>query len=430
MATQIWTFGRCGLDTISRIEVVDLDEGRDEVTFNGEIVGDTVAKAVTTARQMEGHLELNPDEGRGDTLPVSFVDETSWDGLWRVEDGEVTWDAMSVAGGVIPFSLTLSKVPRGFHHPVMELLTWGATVDNVQGWPVAAGLVAVPAEALAVDLPPLVTDAPVNYLGELSNTWVYQDAEFNGGSTTVRGVLPVRTSYRIKASDYYKSGCKLLDGPVAGPFLIRTGRQVKWDPTRTWVLANEQIQVSVVDDGAGKLRIVVKHWDGTTWDSVNWDVLIDGSAVTSSPMVLAGEVVHNSPERLSVSYRLVGSTNARAAFLTLSIYRGNPVVSCKIKSAFTTDWGIEESGLLDGTLTSGRFEQDAAVNGNKYLVVSPDAITASAANGRVSLTTPANMFRFGIGAIVNSAGSPPLNNTNLRDAYAGVLGKRLYPVGA
>lgn len=390
--------GRVGLASASGGDGLELkctgwSQSGDEARVSGVIRGQSSLAAVKALRdQLNGYGPQNTDEP---VVPVTWAQDSSVDGFYEVAGVDVSPEVTSrlgspsEAGGNLAytFEADLRRVP-GWQAPIFEILSSGAVRTNGHG---ATGDPWVGF--------PLTTSA---------SYWIASTTgAVTGSATTAAGTVVIfgQTSgdslyggslyYYATAADFYKASCKIEWTPDSGTtWYTLTGCQLPNYPVG-WRIGNHLVRATC--DATGILTIA--YYDGSSWESTNFIVYASAMAgnglLADSPRVVSA--LRNSPEAASI--RLTTDNNPYST-VDLSVRRGGTLIEGRVDYTPSTDnLGIYRTASENGTSITGGIEATAAdANGNKYVMLSPDAITKDVAGtSGIYTTASASTFSFGVG---------------------------------
>jgi hypothetical protein len=372
----------------------------DRATVRGVIRGrdfSTIADMKAARDQIQGYGPDNTDEP---VIPVTSAQDSSRDGFYRVlrtsVDGEVTGRPLSTAevhALAWPFRVELLRVP-GWQAPLFEMISRGAARG---GGGVASG---DPWLAWPYD------GTPSYRVGDWTGLQIL-DEQTSAGKVAVTATgsgldyfYNGWLTFYCDPGKYFYGNCGVeytTDGGTTWRTVV--GRQIPNDPDG-WRLTNRRTRISVSNNAAGTLQI--GYYDGSQWETNDF-VVSTSSASGGAPGGTATNydtvtILRNSPEAASVLLTS-GFVN-----VTLSIRRGGTLIEGHVNDPRGTfALGIWRTASEAGTSITGGIEATTAVAGNKYVLLSPDAINKDVTGqSGIELTAVGSDFHFAAG-VNNSA---------------------------
>lgn len=381
-----FTVGRVGL-------VVDIDsiqvwsESGSRVTVSGQTVSMSVAEALATRQQFLGYVD-SPDE---DFVPVTWADQPSVDGFYRVLTVDFVPHVSGAFNGVYVFSLVLEKV-RGFAAPMFESVVLGALRVNTSG--IVTGT-SVPGQGLSLAVvgynAGAVTPTVTTRLG------VGGDVKFfSGGSNFLYNAKP---SFFLSPANWYRSAATLR---VGSPLAVSTGRQVANTPV-AWDLSNGLIRISQSIVGGG---LVLETASFGNWVSAGtWELLRFTVSTFALPAPHTITVLRNSPEEVAIRLSYDSGTVVSASnFLItadVSLRRGAYHATVVISAPQAFPWGVSQArfdpAVDDYAALTGGFRTNELFNTHQLWMSSANACTFT--NGVFTLTTAGTRWSGAIGII-------------------------------
>ncbi|MGI8333482.1 hypothetical protein ACRYCC_26315 [Actinomadura scrupuli] len=237
------------------------------------------------------------------------------------------------------------------------------------------------------------------------------------GALTVYRSIPAGVSPRwgCAPADYGNARVRILSEGIE-----RTGVNTAASAD-DWELSNALVRVR--PSGS---HLEVAAYDGTQWESKNWNITVAGSAVASWTAVT---VLRNDFEAAAV--RLTQSRSPGRATLDLTLRRGARFVEGYLQADTSGTLAASLATLENTTSFASAGYVVATSNdgaGNTYTAGSAHNFTAHASGGVSKASSVA--LDFYLGAVVG--GSSAVSGdaaTNLRDQYIATLPERVYGVG-
>lgn len=394
--------GRAGFDmTLS--PPASWDMNGDVVSFNGEIHTSTLADAQAQRQQLLGHMD-NPDEP---VVPITWSDDTTVAGFYRIRDVKVTTVRMSLTTCWFPFSVTAERVP-GYQAPLFETVITGALRVN------SAGITSTDA------LPWIALGSPEIVAGY---SLIPYAASASGGvrafADELDGIYPTVTSTKadlygkrvIVAGDpirWYPGAAKIHAGTGAR---VMVGRQIPPAPYG-WKLSNGLVRVTPVLVSSAYMHLDIEWADtaGGTWETARRFVVGQGpSGIT--PMAVpptSVTVLRNAPEECVIRMH-TGVGNALGGSLDLGLRRGSRYLTGifnAVPGSGLVQYGVGRSTSEAATsLTGGIRATSNDAGGNRYVLASAKAIDKELTGGSINLTTGSTSFDFMIGSEIGGSGA-------------------------
>lgn len=233
------------------------------------------------------------------------------------------------------------------------------------------------------------------------------------GSLTVYRSVPsgVYPRWGVSPASYPGGRARVLDGGVE-----RAGVDTPLS-AGSWELQNALVRVRPLTSN-GSLEVAA--YDGSTWDTKNWNVTV---AASGSPVTNWSDatILRNDYEHCII--RLIAPLSPGRVTLDLGIRRGSRFVEGYLQRGDTQTLAVYLNVLENATnVTSGGYvvatSNDAA--GNKATAGSARSFTAHANLGVQKSATAT--LDFYLGAVVNGTGATAVDGvTVLRDHYIGAL---------
>ena len=331
------TIGRFGID-LKAGEVASFDVSGAVCKLSGVTAYSGRDDAIALRQQLSGYVD-SPDEL---FVPVTWDEDPSVDGYYRVTGASVNARAGLAWLGVVEFSIDLERV-RGFAAPLIESVCLGKVRTSILGI-TARSMASIPAAAKSVAfyLPNIRAFVPFYpnavRVGEKSTLNVFSDF---GDYTIIQHYVP--------PARFYEGAVTLRSG---SPLRVNVGRQIQNVPD-LWELSNDIFQVRPVPGSAFALefRMFIGPgwgvWRSVTFTSQNFS---DPRFSLSSPHTIT--VLSNAPD--AVTIRLLTTTDGNYSPVTvdLTLRRGARSVAVELRSVFTSNFEFQFStnDIQDGYL--------------------------------------------------------------------------------
>lgn len=356
-----------------------------------------VAQYLAVREQLRGMVN-NPDM---DVWPLSWTEDATLDGYYRVLRAEVTPYPVALATGVAQWSVDLER-PVGLVSPLCENITNSITMTNdhaVVADATIASVWAVPTEALSVVSPTSVAGLPA------AGSRVTED-----GALKLYRVDDVSSSgsWTVAPADFWESSARVEAQLAGSTFYPMVGRSFG-ATTTNWRLNNALVRITpTVVSGA---IFGIEFYNGTSWSTVQ-DVRLNvrnPSTVTYTmnatiDTIVGVSVLRNSPE--AVSLRITAKASAvtgssadqvlRAlnghATIDLTLRRGEPLVRMSFGMNGLSGYTSVSAGPASGTQTTltGGVRHDSTLNSGRVLVATANSFTSTVVGVASSLPSLAN----------------------------------------
>ena len=394
-----WTVGRVSLDDGSAPNPGMSWDG-DSLSFSGQLIADTQAELTALRDQVQG-LANNRDEP---VVPVTWADDSTVDGFYRVLSASVKASSGAAYSSFwLDFQIDLERVP-GWQAPLVEIVCRGAlrvnthsvTNGTVTSWtaaPNTATYVRVGTTLTSEDALPLANGDDVRRIvGRNADLSYFYDAE---------------PTYHVTAADFYDGAATIT---VGGNTVV--GRQISNDPDG-WVLSNGLIRCN--PDGDGLLTVEV--WDDTagSWDAKQFDISVAASAFTAAPDTVT--VLRNSPEVAAVR------VNDGGVNWDITLRRGVRYIEFFVDLPATAAWSVlADPAEAASSTTAGMVATSDDAAGNKYVVLSPEAVTLTGDSlSKTSSVTKVGTFMIGMELDGTSAATRD-DLASMRNRYFAAMG--------
>ena len=383
------TWGTVTIGGISLRETSDAQRDGSEVRISGQ-----EANPPRSVAHVESvHANLTSMVGR--TVPAVFTDKDELTAFYLVTGARAEMDTW--AGGTLPsvsWEVGLARlgterdveieslvptIDRQTAHAVTPVF-WHATPVGVTSYHTGP---TVPASSITRDS----ADGPVPvHLG------IPED---------------VSPRWNATAENYLKGSVRLLFDGV---------QYVTQDTPEavTWEMNNGLVRVQ---PGASDGQVSISAWDDAAWRSVkSFSITEAGVGLATDP---EPTILRNEPEEAVL--RLTYPTTAGRTTVDLSLRRGSRFVTGVIKRHSAIALGVRPAPTEStGTLATGGIMHAADADGNRTVLGSAAAVTASAANGGISLASATRLDFF----LGHQVGTPAAG-----DAYADLMAQYLGTMG-
>lgn len=362
------TIGRVGLD----ITIGDVSrwENRDRTTivdFSVRNIGQPAAARLRD--QLLGYVDA-PDES---FVPVTFDDDPSVDGFYRVLSVGIIPHPQGAFYGFYGFSITMEPV-TGFSAPLMELRTLGAVRVNTHGLVSASQAICVPD-----------TSRSVAFLNETSGSYIpfapaFTRAGSRGSVFVYQQVSSQRytTQFYVDPAHHYDGAATLLMGDTMAPVV---GRQVPNTPT-SWRLSNGLVEFEASSATDFELRMRMFLGGAfTAW--VPFSILAGPPAGSRTPLAAphAITVLRNSPNKVAVRLLTATSTAVGSQYspvtVDITLKRGSRWAAFELNSVFTGRFGVRCAAFAGATLESSIYYWKTVASPLRMVMVGPQKILQS-----------------------------------------------------
>ena len=234
--------------------------------------------------------------------------------------------------------------------------------------------------------------------------------------TTEDGSIPVildldtsvDPKWAVDPSDYYDGGCYVsVDGRV------RAGLDAPNTPG-TWEIGNKLLKVTPGGGGSSNGRIIVSHWDGSSYEAVTYNIKF--ATTTVIPEWHYVSIIRNTAEVVTI--RLVRDAEEAPAtthrhVLDLTLRRGSLFVSAYYTwTGGATTWSLDRDAAEASTAITPAGATSAMAlratandgNGNRYVMGSSKATTKDLTNGGLDFAST-KTFDFFLGAEIGGTGA-------------------------
>lgn len=335
------TIGRFGTD-ITVDSVAQWDDQGDRVTVSGQTPYGSVPDALTLRQQLMGYVD-SPDET---FVPVTWADQPSVNGFYRVVSARVDPSKAGAYAGVFLFSVELERV-QGFAAPLIECVALG----KLRATPLT------------------LTKRPTQAIPAGGRSYVeYHPADRalipRGVNVKRAGEASVLNVFSAFANDYivgqyYLPAARFYEGAatvkVGGRVIA--GRQASNTPT-DWQITNDLLQVEPVAGTDFAIRI--RMWNSGAWSP--WSTVTFGwasSGTTRTPMKPPHTVtiLANAPEGVTVRLLSTTGLDYSPVSVDITMRRGARGVSVDLRSVFESDFAVNLTGFTTSTALTGGHSQ-------------------------------------------------------------------------
>lgn len=371
---------------------------RSTLSIDGDYQGASVAAAV----QMRENLPWL----EGTIQPVSWSEDASVDGFYRVRNVSAEHNETTLSTGWFGWSMDLEPLP---HHRAIEVEATcrgasrtGAPVTGVPWYAVPPGYLAL------------------NY-GHGSLT--LDTREGPGGTATIitgSALYDRFVRWTIAPDDFYTMAPKVqFDGVTV------VGLQASLDPFDA-VLDNGLVKVRA-KTGSHTLAVTVPASTNSSWgtefdvDLGFWDG-VSALTVFDPDELVACRILRNDAERCTIRYVRYNGGVQRT--IDVSLRRGSVVAEIVIsqESGYTnTKFGIQQAACT--AVHSSNALRSGTTEGNYRFLLADQSPTQVTASGLMYATSAADQFRCGVGVILEAAGATSENDgLSVRDQFFAAQG--------
>lgn len=383
------TWGTVAIGGISLRETSDARRDGDEVRVTGQ-----EANPPRSVAHVESvHANLTAMVGR--TVPVVFTDKDELTAFYLVTSARAEMDTW--AGGTLPsVSWEVGLARLGTERDV-EVESMVPTIDR---------------QTVHAVTPVFWHATPVGATSYLTGPTVPASSitrESSDGLVPVHLGIPedVAPRWNVTAEDYLKGSVRLLFDGVQ--FVTQDTPEAA-----TWEMNNGLVRVQ---PGATTGQILISAWDTGAWRSAKAFSLTEaGVSLATDPELT---ILRNEPEEAIL--RLTYPTTAGRTTVDLSLRRGSRFVTGVMKRHSASAMGVLPTPTeATGTLVTGGIMHAADGDGNRTVLGSAAAVTASAADGGISLAATTRLDFFA----GHQVGAPAAG-----DAYADLMAQYLGTMG-
>ena len=338
-----FTLGRIGLDTdIDDVSVWDQNGETVQVAFSTPSLGEggSALRANAYRQMLLGYLE-SPDQR---FVAVTWDDDRTADGYYRVVAAQVTPDPDLAFDGLFYFTATLQRV-QGYGQPAIQTTYQFFVRTNVhdQTAVVYLGTPSVGTQwsyAYEVKDGVYSNQSPVHtYLTSDPGGTSAVIGSITGGSGPSIGEVALWVRNIDPWAYYYGSARLEVDGfPIEG-------RQVPltWQYNENWRLTNGAIELMLDPSrGVDEMGLQMRGWSGTAWSDPIPITLLGDTSPTTPRDVFTGPdtmtILKNSAEEVIIRIGMhVGTGDAKwPVFLDITCRRGSRTFACRMRRASGT----------------------------------------------------------------------------------------------
>lgn len=416
------TIGRCGLD-VELEHPADFSQGGERLTLAGDYQASSVARSKVLRQQLLG-LPNNPWEP---VVPVTWSEDSTADGYYRVLGADVSNTPVSLNDGFFNFAVQLERIPH-YRTAIIEAVCSGDERVNAHSITAATPWHAVPAAAVGYDAS--VTTTAETYQERVGPGGT---ARFYDHATTF---FSSRPTFRLEPADFYDMAATIK----VGGFVV-VGRQI-YDSAATdsWEISNGLIKITGVSSATAIMRAYFPDATYADWGTPHslqvgkWDAG-GGGDLEVYPNVDAIKVLANSAAecilRLEVS-RDTTSDETWSGTVDLRLRRGSYMVDIQCKSRRQQKWGLgfdTVTAVADSTYGFRPSADDA--DGNRLCTFTSAANTIDTTNGVVYRDDNHERWDVGVGCELDGAAAvDPNRQADLATQYFAAMAVREQLVGA
>lgn len=385
----ILTIGRIGLD-VTLSDPQGFDERTDGEQVSLSIRGQ-IKNASTLAQAQAVKEELLAQVGR--VVPVTYTTDSAINGFYVLTSASVNTDRQYApySNYLFPFTAELARIDS----PTWELAYTGGLMPNAHTIAATAdkGMLAIPVTfTWAADPSGATTSAVLSCDGDDVRIYYALDPGDSG------------PEYAIAPGDFYDAACEVwVDSR------LRAGSNRRLPAFTTVRLNNYLVRVDVGTGVAGGDIDIAHYADGAWQTAKTYNLRWEGVAGENSGWVDCF-IVRNDPEEVSVQFVKPRATIGYLA-MTITLRRGWRTVLVTLFTDGAIDCGVNRksaeaaTALTVGASTYGIVATAADGNGDKYLILSPQALTTVdlATTAGVETSGNAGQVFLGISLVVNSA---------------------------
>lgn len=386
----------------------------DRLTLSGRLQpaeADTDLLRVTR-QQLLGYLG-NTDE---DVVPLTFDDDPTLDGFYRVSDASCANARAVDLSGVLAWSASLERVAGGYSSAIVEVIAEAFVMTNAHSVTNPTGFWGPPSAAKQImfETPALVS-TPTGEDGAIPRF-------------SITGAFSETAQVFVEAVDYYRGSSRIETSFDAGvTWYPMVGAQIPVLDPLYLRLTNGLVRLTIAPDPAGNDRgiVTVEVYDGAAaaWESEHeLKFRIGPTSANIIGEYFQPQVLRNSSELCIVRLRArrndaggIATLTNTQGFIDFALRRGANFISGTTNSrlAATQYVQIATAGACS-TFTGGIELTSADSDSNKWTLTSPVSITQDTTNRLIS-STSGQTFPFAVGL------SGPSNiggqGADLRDAY-------------
>lgn len=384
--------GRVGLD-VEITEVESWELTGDTVRVAGVLLAETIADAKALRQQLNGYVS-NGDE---EIVPVTWSEDSSVDGFYRVTGVSVGTVPASLVANWFTFSLDLERI-GGFAGPLMETVIVGAVRTNVHAItsPNAVAVVGVPDDALEFH------DTADPAAGD-----VFTRTAAEGPVRLVKSdTYTRRQTFALDPADWYIGAARI---EIGSPYRTVVGQQIPAERD-TWRLSNGLVRMRPNENGFG-----LSCFDGTTWSPETiFTGTVGGSSLGGTVLATSLRVLRNSPEEciirlpVAIPSALAGALGVGTirVDIDLAVRRGERTIRVFLASTEAEEFGVEAVNTTASTaLTGGIRATSNDSNGDRFVLATPQTVTNDLTQGGFALSSPEATFAYAVGFEVGGSGA-------------------------
>lgn len=338
----------------------------------------------------------NPDET---AVPMTFTD-TNLNGYYSITSASASIPRGSLgSGGLLHVDWSISAERAvSWRRSRVELPTTYAFVTNVMGGGLTTAdiLHAYPALAEVYAYPSNTNSSAANRVGEHGDVQLgYFDA--TGSSSQGTGV----GSYSIAPANFYAASCKIDHNMTDGSGRRNIiGRRDIDDLTRVR-LSNGLVRVDV----GPATDVNVSWYVSGVWESGS--IFQFSNAGSNTVTFTDAVILKNSPEECTL--RLYGYfaslSRGNTATVDITIRRGHRIAWFYASANWSPTWRFAHSGTIAYTTQPYGLRRSSTIDGNYTVLMSDQASTRDAVNGRLTCPSARQRCLFMAGCSAGSSTS-------------------------
>jgi hypothetical protein len=385
------TIGRFGRSFDVDAHTWDVDG--DLVRVQGYIDNSDDTLTALARQQLVG---LTPPESDERVVPVTFAEDASQDGYYRVTGTAVAMDASRRAAGSLPWTASLVRVPH-FQLPQVEVRSVGAVRGNVDSITVGTTTPTVGFPGSLLTLTGAQTSTANSYSSNNGGVTVDYDAAY----------LDRLTYYRVAPTSFYNGACA-VEQKIGSTWYPIVGREVKAAATDVRV-NNGLIRLSAYTDGtpaSSGIQMESTHSSGASWGAVKTFNFRRSGATLVTDGARNVEILRNRPEEVGIRllYPCINATLATTLTVDIELKRGHRMCDVTMSTPSATQWLVRSSVAM--TSATGGYQASADdANAQRHVFARRAATTLTGSNFDVSYDASATKSVFGLGVRETGGGS-------------------------
>lgn len=358
------------------------------------------------------------------TVPVTWSEDPSVDGYYRVLAAECPFTPASLNDGYLEWSVELLQLGAG-PLPQIEVAATYAHVTN--GLSASLATINTAAVLLMNACPDASYDAWNGYTAAAGQDRVSETGTLATWDLTPSSgaAIPLSALHRFSCApaNAYVGACSLRGtyAGLAGQLCLGTMAPA----SEGVIVSNGLVRARIV---SGALRIEV--WDSGAWaatTATDWTITGTAGAGTILDIDAAPNVavIRNAPEAVTIRLLAGQSTTATAlgrVWLDIGVRRGSRVVEFSARSDVAARWDVRASLPLAGTSINGGARETANDANNNRLLIVGACDTRNLVQLGVSNTVASKVLNFGIGVELNGSAATG-NDQAQKVAYEFFIGR-------